>query len=92
MLFDHGLDPRGDPTSHRWLACLVLSSLFPSPGTNDKIELFRFDWQLTWYGRGNRITTLTLPFSASQQCEGPLNRVVDDALDYVQSVREAASR
>jgi hypothetical protein len=71
MLFDHGLDPRGDPTSHRWLACLVLSSLFPSPGTNDKIELFPFDWQLTWYGRGNRIT---------------------DALDYVQSVREAASR
>ena len=55
------------------------------------VELLEFDWQLTWYGRGGRASLLALPEGATEECEPELQRVVQAALAYVQSVRETAS-
>ena len=73
---------------------------FPTPGSNDQAEVLRFDWRVTWYGRSNRIVVLELPVQPALQpplrdvplCANELARLLDGAVAYAHSVRQAASR
>lgn len=68
-----------------------VAAFFPTPGTNDKVEVLDLDWQLTWYGRGNRMAVVELPADASHTCDAALDRLVRWAVEYAHSVRQAAS-
>jgi len=68
-----------------------VAAFFPTPGTNDKVEVLDLDWQLSWYGRGNRVAVVELPDDASHTCDLALDRLVRSAVEYAHSVRQAAS-
>ena len=73
---------------------------FPTPGTNDQAEILRFDWRVTWYGRSNRIVVFELPVQPALQpplrdlplCTDELARLIEGAVEYAHSVRQAAAR
>lgn len=67
------------------------SADFPTPLANDKVDVLDFDWRLTWYGKGNRLAVLELPVSGVPYCDTKLDSVVHWAVNYAQSVRQAAA-
>jgi hypothetical protein len=69
-------------------ACRVTPD-YPTPGTNDRVEVLDLDWRLAWYGRGNRITLLDLPVNGVPLCDRRLDRLVETAVRYAQSLRQA---